>query len=168
MRVYIPLASSGKQRQYVSGEVRDALKAQTVPCEIVECVTEGEIHSQRNYSPARIKGEVTSRNDCIQQAITSGDEYFIMADRDRVPIPSTIADLQTAIIANAAIGMVSAVESRHCKWPDIGFIICRSEVFKQLSIVNLYGGCLCREVNEAIEKMGFKATIITGNYTKEV
>ena len=84
IRIYIPLAKCGDQRQYLAGQARDALKAQTVPCEIVECLAEGELQSQRNYSPARLTGEAAARNACIAAAAAAADEFFIMADRDRV------------------------------------------------------------------------------------
>jgi uncharacterized lipoprotein NlpE involved in copper resistance len=58
MKIYIPLSRSGTFRQYVAGEVRDALNRQDIKNEIVECITEGEMHSQGRYTPERIKGLV--------------------------------------------------------------------------------------------------------------
>ena len=173
IRIYIPLAKCGDQRQYPAGQARDALKAQTVPCEIVECLAEGELQSQRTYSPARIAGEAASRNLCFEQATTAGDEFFIMCDRDRVAFATdTIARLLAAISADPMLAMVSAVEPRHCRFVDVGFVICRLSAFRQIvPIVNLYGECLCREINEALAKAGFKSAYLgTQNiqFTREV
>lgn len=165
IRIYIPLAKCGDQRQYLAGQARDALKAQTVPCEIVECLAEGELQSQRNYSPARLTGEAAARNACIAAAAAAADEFFIMADRDRVAFATdTIERLQAAIAADPLVGMASAVEPHHCDYVDIGFIVCRLSAFQQtVPIVNIYRACLCREVNEALMKIGFKSQCLSQN-----
>jgi hypothetical protein len=173
IRIYIPLAKCGDQRQYLAGQARDALKAQTVPCEIVECLAEGELQSQRTYSPARLTGEAAARNACIAAAAAAADEFFIMADRDRVAFATdTVERLLAAISADSTIGMVSAVDPRHCRFVDVGFVICRLSAFRQIvPIVNLYGECLCREINEALAKAGFKSAYLgTQNiqFTREV
>jgi hypothetical protein len=172
MKVYIPLAQSDSRRQYVNGEARDALAAQTVECEIIECLADGEIQSQRNYSPARIAGEATARNLCVQTAIEDGTEFFIMADRDRVAFATdAIEALQDAISADPTLVMVSAVEEHHCDCVDLGFVICRLSAFSQIiPIVNIYRRCLCREVNEALSKIGFRSQYLSQNIfrTKEV
>jgi hypothetical protein len=172
IRIYIPLAKCGDQRQYLAGQARDALKAQTVPCEIVECLAEGELQSQRTYSPARLTGEAAARNACIAAAAAAADEFFIMADRDRVAFATdTIERLQAAISPFETTAMVSAVDARHCRYVDVGFCICRLSAFRQIvPIVNLYGECLCREINEALGKIGFKAEYLSQNilFTREV
>jgi hypothetical protein len=172
IKIYVPLSQHGELRQFLAGQARDALKRQSVPCEIVECLVEGEIHSQRNYSPSRLAGEAVSRNLSIERTITAGDEFFIWCDRDRVAFATdTVERLQAAISADPALGMVSAVEPRHCRFVDIGFCICRLSAFRQIvPIVNVYGECLCREINEALAKNGFKAAFLSQNilYTREV
>ena len=165
IRIYIPLAKCGDQRQYPAGQARDALKAQTVPCEIVECLAEGELQSQRTYSPARIAGEAASRNLCIERAAAAADEFFIMADRDRVAFATdTIERLQAAISPFETTAMVSAVDARHCRYVDVGFCICRLSAFRQIvPIVNLYGEGLCREINEALAQIGFKTAYLASS-----
>ena len=158
LNIYIPLASCGNRRQYVAGQVSDALKAQTVKNEVVECIAEGEISSQHRYPPSRITGEAAARNLCIKKAIEAGDEVFVMQDRDRVPLAiDCIEAALAAIQADETIAMLSLVEMRHCKYVDLGWAMCRlSALVKIIPIVNIYGSCLCREINEAIIKAGFK------------
>ena len=176
IKTYIPLASHGDKRQYLAGQARDALYAQTITItadHIVECITQGAIPSQRVFSPARMSGEAASRNLCIERAIAAGEEFFVMADRDRVAFATdTVERLLAAISADSTIGMVSAVDPRHCRFVDVGFVICRLSAFRQIvPIVNLYGECLCREINEALAKAGFKSAYLgTQNiqFTREV
>ena len=171
MKIYTPLTESGDKRQFVLPEVREAIAAQIVPCEIVDVYGPGEMRSQRNFSPARILGEALARTRIVEAAITEASDYFLMADRDRFARPETAMNLYTAISADPTIGMVSAVETTHCRWVSIGFCICRLSAFRQIiPIVNKYGNCLCREVNEALEKIGFKSEYLskTEQFTKEI
>jgi hypothetical protein len=178
IKTYIPLASHGDKRQYLCGQAREALLAQTVkitPDNIVECLTDGEIHSQRNYSAKRTAqdgtGEAGSRNLCFAKARVTDDQLFLMIDRDRVPLESDLVErMQTVMNADPKIGLLSAVDPKHCKQADIGFCMIRLDAIRGVTLTNVYAGHLCAELNQRIVKNGFKCEYLANsqNSTMEV
>jgi hypothetical protein len=171
MKGYVPLASDGDRRQHLCGQAREALKSQTLPVEIVECLAEGEIHSQRNYSQRRITGEAASRNLCFAKARVTDDQLFLMIDRDRVALESDLVErMQTAMNADPKIGLLSAVDPKHCKQVDIGFCMIRLDATRGVTLTNVYAGHLCAELNQWIIKNGFKCEYLANsqNSTMEV
>ena len=166
--VFIPLAISGEHSQYVNGRARDSIMQQrdydnkNLKPVITTYATEGEINSQRNITERRlgklenIPGEAGSRNLCRDAAVSCAEYLCIMQDRDVVHLNVyNYGDMHKYMLDNPLCGAVSIKHTHGCGSVDIGCMMWRVSVLQQISFINVYGTCLCKETCEQITKLGF-------------
>lgn len=78
MLCFIPLASG----QTIPKIVYKSLGNQSIDVDIIPVCTQGIIHSNKNTSMEKIRGETNSRNAALDMIRGCGEEYVLMQDRD--------------------------------------------------------------------------------------
>jgi hypothetical protein len=154
-KIYIPLATG----QTVPVDVIAGIELQTIKPIIVTYDSPGEINSEHNYSKARIKGEIVSRNMCIDEFLKTTDKYFFMQSRDVMQLKQdNFANMISFMNANRDFGACAL----RCRCATLDHIImaticiAREVVEKGFKFANRYGWCPCREMMEDIKILGYK------------
>jgi hypothetical protein len=167
-KIYIPLArdSITKKEQSVFSLARQSILSQTIPMEIVPCITDGDIDSQGKFTPERIIGEVNSRNLGIDKFLETEDKYFLMQCRDVKQLypdnfEKMIAYMDNNLDCGACYLKCLQTTKQHF---DIGTVCIRREVLEGENGVrfrNKYGKCLCVELQQDIVGNGYKIDYIS-------
>jgi hypothetical protein len=158
MIVVMPLAIG----QYPAPGVLDGIRAQSVPSTPVLCFTNGVINSQRNYSPERTIGEVSSRK--LSQDNASG-KYVLSIDRDIVlEDRNTVSDMVSFLGANSDVVACAVYFGKVPKRKqngelyfdlphvDLKCVLFRTEFFKSIEF-NIKDRCTCLTVrNKALKQ----------------
>lgn len=163
MNIYIPKATG----QDIPDAVLQGIDLQTIPCTPIVCATEGVVDSQRNPSPERVAGELSSRRLCQQRA-AKDDDIVLMMDRDCVLTdPMAIADMVWDLRACPTVGAVALWFGRcpkitpkrnlhYMKHTVMKCALYRKEVFLNLDFRYLTETCTCNMVKAQIENMNYK------------
>ena len=160
MIIYIPLATG----QTISDKVFDSIAMQTLKPDIVKCESEGEINSEHNYTSARIKGEVISRNIGIDAFLETKYPFFLMQCRDVIQLkPDNFQNIIAFLEKNTEYGACVLTPKIHLQEHlSIATICIRREAIKKgFRFANRYGKCLCKEAMEDFKILGFKYDYMT-------
>ena len=154
-KIYIPLAIG----QSVPVDVVANIELQTTKPVVVTCDSPGEVNSEHNYTPLRIKGEIVSRNMCIDEFLKTTDKYFFIQSRDVIQLkPDNFKNMIKFMDENKDFGACAlrckGARDNHIVMATI--CIAREVIEKGFRFVNRYGWCPCMEMMEDIKALGYK------------
>jgi hypothetical protein len=155
MSVYIPIATG----QTIHQKTIDSIESQNIKPKVIICDSPGEIDSDHNHTEAAIKGEVVSRNLCIDEFLKTSDKYFFNQCRGlRHKKDNNLENMIKFMDSNLDFGACTLRElGGTYNHITMGIVCIRRKLLEGgFRFANRYKHCLCVEVMEDIRLLGYK------------
>jgi hypothetical protein len=161
MKVYFPLADG----QTIPNSVLCSLTNQSMPVDIVPCVTTGTLETNRAVKDLKCKltSELASRNKALHYIKQSGEEFVVMQDRDTVHLDrDNLLNAHCYMKRNPDAGIIS-LPWKPYKVTDHIRMMClmiRVSLIKDFSFTLDNRWHMCKNMAEDAARLGFKCEFL--------